>query len=65
MMWNLNSAGTAIAAAREFGAQNGLKPLAVVAPDAGGHVIAAEREDGASNGRVDIALTQQVLRLIA
>jgi uncharacterized protein GlcG (DUF336 family) len=55
MMWNLKSAGTAIAAAREFGAQNGLKPLAVVALDAGGYVIATEREDGASNGRVDIA----------
>jgi len=54
-MWNLNSARTAIAAAREFGAQNGLKPLAVVALDAGGYVIAIEREDGASNGRVAIA----------
>jgi len=32
-----------------------LKPLAVVALDAGGYVIATEREDGASNGRVDIA----------
>jgi NADPH:quinone reductase len=55
MMWNLKSAGTAIAAAREFGAKNGLKPLAVVALDAGGYVIATEREDDASNGRVDIA----------
>jgi uncharacterized protein GlcG (DUF336 family) len=55
MMWNLKSAGTAIAAAREFGAQNVLKPLAVVALDAGGYVIATEREDDASNGRVDIA----------
>jgi uncharacterized protein GlcG (DUF336 family) len=55
MMWNLKSAGTAIAAAREFGAQNGLKPLAVVALDAGGYVIATAREDGASNGRADIA----------
>jgi uncharacterized protein GlcG (DUF336 family) len=55
MMWNLDSARTAIAAAREFGAQHGLKPLAVVALDAGGYVIATEREDGASNGRVDIA----------
>lgn len=54
-MWNLNSARTAIAAAREFGAQNGLKPLAVVALDAGGYVVATEREDGASNGRVAIA----------
>ena len=55
MMWNLKSAGTAIAVAREFGAQNGLKSLAVVALDAGGYVQATEREDDASNGRVDIA----------
>jgi uncharacterized protein GlcG (DUF336 family) len=55
MMWNLDSGRTAIEAAREFGARNGLKPLAVVALDAGGYVIASEREDGASNGRVDIA----------
>jgi uncharacterized protein GlcG (DUF336 family) len=55
MMWNLRSAGTAIAAARKFGAENGFKPLALVALDAGGYVIATEREDGASNGRVDIA----------
>ncbi|MFF2246172.1 heme-binding protein [Arthrobacter sp. NPDC058130] len=44
-----------IAAALSVGKDSGLKPLAVVVLDAGGHVIAAEREDGSSNKRFEIA----------
>lgn len=36
-------------------AEQGLKPLAVVVLDAGGHVKAFERQDGASNLRFQIA----------
>ena len=32
-----------------------MKPLTVVALDAGGHVVSAERKDGASNNRFEIA----------
>jgi len=39
----------------EKGHELGLKPLAVVVLDAGGHVQAFEREDGASPGRFGIA----------
>lgn len=42
---------TALAHARE----RGLKPLAVVVLDPGGHPVAFEREDGASPGRFEIA----------
>lgn len=38
------------------GRKRGLKPLAVVVLDAGGHMVAALREDGASNRRVQVAL---------
>jgi uncharacterized protein GlcG (DUF336 family) len=43
------------AAALAYGAQHGLKPLTVVALDAGGHIRSVEREDGASNQRVQVA----------
>ncbi len=43
-------AGTRAAAARE-----GMRPIAVVVLDAGGHVVAAEREDGASTQKFEIA----------
>ncbi|MEJ2026888.1 MAG: heme-binding protein, partial [Limibacillus sp.] len=44
-----------IAAALAKGREIGLKPLAVLVLDAGGHVKAFEREDGASNLRFEIA----------
>ncbi len=42
----------ALAKARDMG----VKPLAVVVIDGGGHIIAAQREDGASMFRVDVGL---------
>lgn len=51
----LEQARTAIRGALERGRAMGLKPLTVVALDAGGNVVAAEREDGASPGRFAIA----------
>lgn len=52
---DLASARQIIAAALSLGKDGGLKPLAVVVLDAGGHVVAAEREDGTSNKRFEIA----------
>lgn len=51
----LEQARTAIRGVLERGRAMGLKPLTVVALDAGGNVVAAEREDGASPGRFAIA----------
>ena len=44
-----------ISGAEAHAKSHGLKPLAVVVLDAGGHVRAAERADGASNMRFEIA----------
>lgn len=41
--------------AEEHARRHGLKPLAVVVLDAGGHLRAAERADGASNMRFELA----------
>jgi uncharacterized protein GlcG (DUF336 family) len=51
----LRKARTIIKAALARARADGLKPLAVVVLDAGGHVRAAEREDGATPGRMPIA----------
>ncbi|MEM9736319.1 MAG: heme-binding protein [Pseudomonadota bacterium] len=51
----LRQAKRIIAATQAKGAEMGLKPLAVVVLDAGGHVKAFERQDGASNLRFQIA----------
>lgn len=53
---SLRRARTIIRKTFEKGAEMGLKPLAVVVVDTGGHVIAFERSDGAPSGRFDIAL---------
>lgn len=53
---DLETARTVLAATRQDGRAQGLKPLTVVVLDAGGHVVAVEREDGSSFGRVEIAL---------
>jgi len=53
--FGLATARTIIAAALEAAHAEGLKPMAVIVLDAGGHLIAAEREDGASNKRFEIA----------
>ncbi len=53
---DLETARTVLAATRQDGRAQGLKPLTVVVLDAGGHVLAIEREDGSSLGRVEIAL---------
>jgi uncharacterized protein GlcG (DUF336 family) len=42
-------------AAFEEGERKGLRPLAVVVADAGGHPVVAERADGANPGGIDIA----------
>lgn len=55
MSLTLDTARTIIAAAREYGAGHGLKPLTAVVLDAGGHVVAVEREDGSSNQRFEVA----------
>ena len=51
----LDSCRTIISTALAKGHELGLKPLAVLVLDAGGHVKAFEREDGASNLRFEIA----------
>lgn len=51
----LDVARQLIAEARAAGARRELKPLAVVALDAGGQIRAFEREDGTSNARFEIA----------
>ena len=55
MSLTLETARTIIAAAREHGAGQALKPLTIVVLDTGGNVVAVEREDGASNKRFEIA----------
>lgn len=55
MTITLRKARTIISKAFARANADGMKPLAVVVLDAGGHVKAFEREDGASNGRFDIA----------
>lgn len=52
---NLQTARTMIAAAQQFGHEQGFKPLTVVVLDAGGNLVAAEREDGSSIKRFEIA----------
>jgi len=54
-MISLDQARLMIEVARKTGRDMGLKPLAVVVLDAGGHLLAFEREDGASPGRFEIA----------
>jgi uncharacterized protein GlcG (DUF336 family) len=51
----LRKARTIISKALAKAADAGMKPLAVLVLDAGGHVKAFERQDGASIGRFDIA----------
>ena len=55
MSVNLEQARTIIAATRAKGRDMGLRPLAVVVVDAGGHVLAFEREDNAPPGRFAVA----------
>lgn len=52
---SLTRARTIIRHALAKGVEMGLRPLAVVVLDAGGHVKAFERQDGASPGRFAIA----------
>jgi uncharacterized protein GlcG (DUF336 family) len=51
----LQQAHTIIASALDHGVGKGLKPLAVIVLDAGGHAIAYARSDGASPGRFQVA----------
>ena len=55
MSIGITAARTIISGAEAHAERHGLKPLAVVVLDAGGHVRAAERADGASNMRFEIA----------
>lgn len=55
MSITLAQARTIIATVLDEAAPLGLKPLAVVVLDAGGHLVAAERQDGSPNRRIDIA----------
>lgn len=55
MQITLSDANKMIEAAFSKGAELGLKPLAVVVLDAGGHVKAFQRQDGASMMRFEIA----------
>jgi uncharacterized protein GlcG (DUF336 family) len=54
-MIKLSHAQTIITAALAHARSAGLKPLAVVVLDAGGHLVAAAREDGATFFRTEIA----------
>lgn len=51
----LDEAQAAIAASLEKGRSLGLKPLAVIVVDAGGHPLAFARDNGSSNRRFQIA----------
>lgn len=51
----LSQARTIISGAFEAGEKAGMRPLAVVVVDAGGHVRAFERQDDAPPGRFDVA----------
>ncbi len=55
MQISLSKANKMITSAQKKGAELGLKPLAVVVLDAGGHVKAFQRQDGASNMRFEVA----------
>ena len=55
MSIGIAAARTIIKGAEAHADSYGLKPLAVVVLDAGGHLRAAERTDGASNMRFEIA----------
>ena len=55
MSIGITAARAIISGAEAHAERHGLKPLAVVVLDAGGHVRAAERADGASNMRFEIA----------
>lgn len=55
MQITLANANDMINAAFKHGAELGLKPLAVVVLDAGGHVKAFQRQDGASMLRFEVA----------
>ena len=52
---SLSKANKIISEVFKKGAAEGLKPLAAVVLDSGGHMKAAQRQDGASIMRVDIA----------
>jgi len=52
---NLEQAREIVAATRAEAHRSGLKPVAVVVLDSGGHIIAVEREDGTSKGRFEVA----------
>lgn len=54
-MITLDEARVMIAQTRAAGREMGLKPLAVIVLDAGGHTLAFEREDGSSPGKYQIA----------
>ena len=56
MTISLDQANAVIAAALAEAGRLGLKPLAVVVLDAGGHLVACQRQDGASSGRVQVAM---------
>lgn len=51
----LDHAEALITASRAEAKAKGMKPLAIVVLDAGGHLVAAAREDGATMLRTDIA----------
>jgi uncharacterized protein GlcG (DUF336 family) len=55
MSINLDQARAIIAGGFAHAASAGMKPLAIVVLDAGGHVVAAERQDGSPNKRFEIA----------
>jgi uncharacterized protein GlcG (DUF336 family) len=55
MTITLTTARTIIEAARHHGRTAGLKPLAILVLDAGGHLVAFDREDGAAPGRYHVA----------
>jgi uncharacterized protein GlcG (DUF336 family) len=55
MSITLEQAREIVAGTRAEAARAGLRPMAVVVLDTGGHMVAAEREDGSSNGRFEIA----------
>jgi uncharacterized protein GlcG (DUF336 family) len=52
---DLDTAKSITEAARAAAKEHGLKPIAVVVLDAGGHIVTVEREDGTSNKRFEIA----------
>lgn len=55
-MLTLHQANTIIQNALAKAHNDGIRPLAVVVLDAGGHMVASQRDDGASMFRIDVAL---------